>query len=93
MTEETPTVTVFLTPALVKLFPGATAEVTIPAETVGGMLDALNERWPGMADRLRDSRPRIRKHINIFVDGERATLATRLAPGAEVYVLTAMSGG
>ena len=40
-----------------------------------------------------DSTPRIRRHINIFVDGERATLDTRLAPGAEVMVMTAISGG
>ena len=54
------------------------------------MLDA---RWPGMRDRLCDSRPRIRRHINVFVAGERATLATRLAPGAEVIIMTAISGG
>jgi molybdopterin converting factor small subunit len=46
-----------------------------------------------MRDRLCDSRPAIRRHINVFVDGERATLATVLKPGTEVYVLTAISGG
>jgi molybdopterin converting factor small subunit len=46
-----------------------------------------------MRDRVCDSRPRIRRHINVFVDGERATLATPLRPGAEVIVLTAISGG
>ena len=46
-----------------------------------------------MRDRVCDSRPRIRRHINVFVDGERATLETPLAPGAEVIVMTAISGG
>ena len=46
-----------------------------------------------MRDRLCDSMPGIRRHINIFVEGERATLETRLTPGAEVFVLTAISGG
>jgi molybdopterin converting factor small subunit len=46
-----------------------------------------------MRDRLCDSRPRIRRHINVFVNGERATLKTPLAPGAEVIVMTAISGG
>lgn len=86
-------VTVFLPAPLVSLFPGATRRVELDAGTVGGMLDALESRWPGMRDRLRDSRPAIRRHINIFVDGERAALDTPLAPGAEVFVLTAMSGG
>ena len=35
----------------------------------------------------------MRRHINVFVDGERATLATPIPRGAEVVVMTAMSGG
>jgi molybdopterin converting factor small subunit len=31
--------------------------------------------------------------MNVFVDGEKATLETRLAPGTEVFILTAISGG
>jgi sulfur-carrier protein len=57
------------------------------------MIDALDRLWPGMADRIRDSRPAIRRHMNVFVDGERAHLDTRLGPGAQVFVLTAISGG
>ena len=78
---------------LVRLFPGAVRQVELPAATVGEMIDALDARWPGMRDRLCDSRPAIRRHINVFVAGRRATLDTRLAPGAEVTVLTAISGG
>jgi sulfur-carrier protein len=87
------TVTVMLPAALVRLFPGSSLEVELTAATVGELLDALDSRWPGMRDRLRDSTPAIRRHINVFVDSRRATLATRLAPGADVVVLTAMSGG
>jgi sulfur-carrier protein len=46
-----------------------------------------------MWDRLCDSTPRVRRHINIFVEGERATLETPLSPGAEVFIMTAISGG
>jgi molybdopterin synthase sulfur carrier subunit len=60
---------------------------------VGEMIDALDVRWPGMRDRLCDSRPAIRRHVNVFVEGRRATLDTTLAPGTEVTVLTAISGG
>ena len=92
---EAPTaqVTVLLPAALVRLFPGSPPEVDVTAVTVEQMLDALDARWPGMRDRLCDSTPAIRRHINVFVDGRRAQLATRLAPGARVFVLTAMSGG
>ena len=46
-----------------------------------------------MGDRIVDSTPAIRRHMNVFVDGERAALDTPLTPGAEVFVLTAISGG
>jgi molybdopterin converting factor small subunit len=86
-------VTVVLPAALLRLFPGSVPQVDLTAATVADLLDALDSRWPGMRDRLCDSRPAIRRHINIFVGGRRATLATRLTPGTEVFVLTAMSGG
>lgn len=86
-------VVVLLPAVLVNLFPGAVRQVELPVSTVGEMIDALDARWPGMRDRLCDSRPAIRRHINVFVEGERATLATRLAPGAEVFVITAITGG
>ena len=57
------------------------------------MLDRLDERWPGMRDRLADSRPAVRRHINIFLDGERVKLETPIPPGSQVFVLTAISGG
>jgi len=88
-----PPVTVALPAVLVRLFPGSVQRLTLSAARVDDAIDALDARWPGMRDRLCDSRPAIRRHINIFVDGERATLATRLAPGAEMLVMTAMSGG
>ena len=89
----TPPVVVRLPALLVKLFPGSVREVEVSAGSVSEAIDALDRRWPGMRDRLCDSRPRIRRHINVFVDGERATLETPLAPGAEVIVMTAISGG
>jgi sulfur-carrier protein len=88
-----PAVVVTLPANLVRLFPGAVRQVELPVSGVGEMIDALDARWPGMRDRLCDSRPAIRRHINVFVDGRRATLETPLAPGAEVTVLTAISGG
>lgn len=87
------TVQVRLPAALVALFPGAPRRLAVRAATVAELVAALDARWPGMADRLRDSRPAIRRHINVFVEGERASLETPLAPGTEVEILTAISGG
>jgi sulfur-carrier protein len=86
-------VLVRLAPLLANLFPGAERRLELRVGSVQEMVDALDARWPGMRDRICDSTPAVRRHINIFVDGTRATLATRLRPGADVFILTAISGG
>jgi len=81
-------------PLLLKaLFPDAERVVQIEAETVGDVMNALEARWPGMRDRLCDTTPAIRRHINVFVEGKRARLETPLKAGADVFILTAVSGG
>jgi molybdopterin converting factor small subunit len=81
-------------PALLKaLFPEAERVVKIEAETIEDVMNGLEARWPGMRDRLCDTTPAIRRHINVFVQGKRARLDTRLEPDADVYILTAVSGG
>ena len=86
-------IVVSLPAVLVNLFPGCVPRVEVAAGTVAEAIDALNARWPGMRDRICDSTPRIRRHINVFVAGERATLQTHLPAGAEILVMTAISGG
>jgi sulfur-carrier protein len=56
-------------PALLKaLFPDSERVVKIEAETVADVMNGLEARWPGMRDRLCDSTPAIRRHINVFVE-------------------------
>ncbi|MCU0505223.1 MAG: MoaD/ThiS family protein [Chloroflexi bacterium] len=84
--------TVVLPRALIALFPGAERRVDVDASTVAGVLDVLDDEWPGMRDRLRDD-VGLRPHINVFVDGERAGLGTAVQPGSTVHVIPAISGG
>ncbi|MGG5889855.1 MoaD/ThiS family protein [Falsiroseomonas sp. HC035] len=86
-------VQVLLPSALVRLFPGAQREVALEVASVAQAVLALDQRWPGMGDRICDSTPSIRRHLKVFVDGQPATLATPLRPGGEMLVMTAMSGG
>ena len=80
--------------SLVTLFNDAPPRhVRIEAATLGDLVDTLDRSWPGMRDRLCEPGPRIREHINVFVDGERSTLATPVAPGSLVHVIPAVSGG
>src|SRR3954452_1515717 len=75
------------------LFPTAERRVELFVESVDELIDALDARWPGMRDRLCDPPPAIRRHINVFVEGNRPRLDTRLAQGADVFIVTAISGG
>jgi molybdopterin converting factor small subunit len=85
-------VVVRLPEALLRLFPDSGPRVEVAAATVGEAIGALDARWPGMRDRLCDSRPQIRRNINVFVAGRRAGLDTPVAPGDEVVIMTAVIG-
>jgi predicted phage tail protein len=75
------------------MFPDADRVVELRVATVAEMVDALEARWPGMRDCICDTSPAIRRHRNVCVEGRRATLGSPLAPGADVYVVNAISGG
>jgi molybdopterin synthase sulfur carrier subunit len=84
---------VLLPAALTRLFPGCPAALDLHADTIAGLLAALDAHHPGMRDRLCDATPAIRRHIHILADGRRAGLATELHDVEEVVILTAISGG
>lgn len=85
--------TVILPRSLAMLFAGAERRATVDAESVGELIDRLDERWPGLRDRLCAAGPSIREHINVFVDGERAGLETPVGAASIVHVIPAVAGG
>jgi molybdopterin converting factor small subunit len=93
MAPEPPAVTVRLPRSLLALFPGCPAELTIAGATLLAAIDDLDRRVPGMRNRLLDAGPEIRRHLNLFVDGQLARLDTPLHPGAVIRVVPAVSGG
>lgn len=84
---------VVLPASLVQLFPGAARRVQVDAATVGSVIDGLDQRWPGMRNRLCIPGPAIRRHIRIFVDSEQSTLETAVTATSEVQIVPALSGG
>lgn len=85
--------TVLLPSSLVALFPGVGKRHQVDGDTVAALLDELDRSVPGLRDRLVEAGPRLRPHINVFVDGQPADLATAVGSGATVHVLPAVSGG
>jgi len=66
----------------------------LPSTSLAALVDDLDQRWPGMRDRLVEAGPRLREHINVFVDGERQRdLAAPLSDASVVHVIPAVAGG
>jgi sulfur-carrier protein len=84
---------VHLPATLPPLFEGLTRRVDVEAPTVNDAIDRLDEQWPGLRDRLCEPGPELRRHINVYVDRERAELGTALEPRSRVDVIAAISGG
>jgi molybdopterin synthase sulfur carrier subunit len=75
------------------LFNGLPRRLDIDASTVAEVIERLDERWPGLRDRLCEPGPALRPHINVYVDRERAELDTPLEARSRVDVIAAISGG
>ncbi len=87
------TVTVILPRSLVSLIPGTERTTKVDAATVREAIDQLDQLTPGVRNRLVDSGPVLREHINVFVDGTQASLDTPLRADSTVHVIPAVSGG
>jgi len=82
-----------LPPTLPSLYTDLPRRLDVDAATVGEAIARLDERWPGLRDRLCEPGPALRHHIHVYVDRERAELDTALGAGSRVDVITAISGG
>jgi sulfur-carrier protein len=78
---------------LTPLFRDLPRRLELDAATVDEAIDRLEEGWPGPRDRLCEAGPVRRRHINVYVDRERAGLDTTLDVRSRVDVIAAISGG
>jgi len=84
---------IHLPPTLPPLFPGLPRQLELEAATVDEAIESLDERWPGLRDRLCEPGPALRPHINVFADQERAALDSAITTTSRVDVIAAISGG
>ncbi len=85
------------TSALKRFFPDLKEEIQLPGSKVSEILKNLENKYPGITDYLVDEEGQLRKHINIFVDGQliqdRRELSDVLKEEDEVLIFQALSGG
>lgn len=82
---------------LSRFFPDLRQDISVPGATVADVVGALDESFPGLGGYLVDERGRLRRHVNIFVNGEmivdREALADPVSDSTQVFILQALSGG
>jgi molybdopterin converting factor small subunit len=76
-----------------KTFAGGLREHPLPGDTVGELLGALERAQPAVSGWILDERGHIRRHINVFVNGDYGGEDTPVATGDRIDVLPAISGG
>ncbi len=69
------------------------AELDLPGDSLGQVLLELERRYPRLEGWVLDEHGQIRRHVNVFVDGERGRIDTPVAAGTRVHVLPSISGG
>ena len=68
-------------------------QVDLPGDSLGEVLRELERRYPRLEGWVLDEHGNIRRHVNVFVDGERGSADTPIANGARIHVLASISGG
>ena len=72
---------------------GGNREVAIEGASVGEVLRELERQHPKIEGWVLDEHGRVRRHVNVFVDGERVREDAPVAPDATMHVLPSISGG
>ena len=71
--------------------------VQVDATTVGGAITELQNRYPGIKERLVDDTGGVRKFVNVYVNEEDIRFLqnqqTALKDGDEISIIPAIAGG
>jgi molybdopterin synthase sulfur carrier subunit len=86
-----------LIPTPLQKFTNDEASVSLEATSIDGLLQALEGRYPGIQERLCDENGKLRRFLNLYVNGEDIRYlhnqATPLSDGDEVSIVPAVAGG
>lgn len=84
-------------PAQLRQYTQDQSSVEVEASTVGGVLDQVEQKFPGIKERICEPDGRIRRFVNIFVNGDDVRALngpdTEVKDGDEVGIIPAVAGG
>ena len=84
-------------PTPLRKFTGGAEEVTVQGSTVGALVADIEKHFPGIQERICDSDGRVRRFVNIYVNGDDirflSNLETNVKDGDELSIVPAIAGG
>ena len=84
-------------PAAMKYYFDNQSQITVSAATVSELIDVLIEQFPSVKFHLVDSEGRLRRHFNVFVNGEQIRelngMETPIGEDDSVILMASASGG
>jgi sulfur-carrier protein len=84
-------------PSMLRRLYGTQPVESVEAANVTEMAHSLDERFPGILERLLEPDGNLRRYVNVFINGEDARWQgdahAPLAPDAEVWIVANVAGG
>ena len=84
-------------PTPLRRFTGGAEEVGATGATVAALVEDLERNHPGLKERICDEHGKVRRFVNIFVNGDDIrflnNLETATKAGDEVSIVPAIAGG
>jgi len=84
-------------PTPLRRFTGGAEEVSADGATVAALVEDLERNHPGLKERICDEGGKVRRFVNIFVNGDDIrflnNLETVIKAGDEVSIVPAIAGG
>ena len=72
---------------------GGTRRLEVPGDNVGQILLELERQWPRTCGWILYEHGAVRRHVNVFLDGERVDATASVGADAVLQVLPSITGG
>jgi molybdopterin synthase sulfur carrier subunit len=84
-------------PTPLRKFTGGAESVTAAGATVAAVVQDIEARHPGLKERICDDAGKVRRFVNVYVNGEDirflSSLETPVKEGDEISIVPAIAGG
>ena len=84
-------------PTPLRKFTNGIDEVSVDGSTVRSLVENLDQKYPGIKERICDENGKVRRFVNVYVNGDDIrflqNLETALKEGDSISIVPAIAGG